>query len=174
MTKQPTILLVDDNLANLFILEQILAKLPVTLVKACSGQAALSICLKQPIHCLLADVHMPGMDGFELIKTLKRHPLTQPIPVILVTAKIFSENDALKGYQYGAIDYLCRPLAEVIIHRKIDFILQQQQINTQLTALQNQLYDLKQQAIDPLTQLAEQHQQPLKPVIDYLTHLQQR
>lgn len=119
------ILLVDDQLSSLIAIEQILEGLDTKILKATSGKEALMIMLKESVDCILLDVSMPDMDGFEFLNTLRSAPAHANIPVIMVTGKIFSENESLRAYQHGAVDYLLKPLDSEIVYRKVSFIVRQ-------------------------------------------------
>ncbi|MDE1460640.1 response regulator [Spartinivicinus poritis] len=121
------ILLVDDQLSSLLVLEDLLASLKVNLLKATSAKDALLIMLNNDISCILLDVSMPEMDGFEFLKTLQAAPAHANIPVIMVTGKIFSENETLRAYQYGAVDFLIKPLDSQVVYRKVSFFVHQAQ-----------------------------------------------
>lgn len=120
-----TILLVDDQLSSLIAIEQILEELDAHIVKAMSAKEALRIMLTENVDCILLDVSMPEMDGFDFLSTLRTAPAHRNIPVIMVTGKIFSENESLRAYQHGAVDYLLKPLDSEIVFRKVSFIVQQ-------------------------------------------------
>src|SRR5579859_2545312 len=80
------ILVVDDNVANIKLLEARLAAEYFEVVTAMNGPEALEICARGQCDIVLLDVMMPGMDGFEACRRLKASPRTAHIPVIIVTA----------------------------------------------------------------------------------------
>ena len=115
-----TILLVDDHPANLISLEELLQRKNYVFLKACNGNDALQIALKNPqIGLILLDVQMPIMDGFEVARLLKLNMLTNKIPIIFVTAACKEEKFAVKGFESGAADYLCKPLNITITRAKV-------------------------------------------------------
>lgn len=59
---------------------------------AASGEECLQLAQKQPFDAILLDMSMPGMDGFEVYKRLQSNPITQEIPVILLTARVLSSD----------------------------------------------------------------------------------
>ena len=115
----PNVLIVDDNLANLLCYEHIFEDSNLKTMRAHSGSEALTILLGEKEHCVITDVSMPEMDGFELTRIITHDPAFANLPVILVTGKVFSENERLKGYHCGAIDYLHKPLTADIVGRKV-------------------------------------------------------
>ena len=144
------ILLVDDQISSLIVLEQILEDLNAILLKATSAQEALRILMKDNIDCILLDVCMPDMDGFEFLKTLHNAPTHSNIPVIMVTGKIFSDNETLRGYQYGAVDFLLKPLDSSVVRRKVGFFIQQAIRIRRIESLEGQLSALESDIISPV------------------------
>ena len=72
------------------------------------GQAALDVARAHPPDLVLADVMMPGLDGFELLRALRRHPATATVPVVLLSARA-GEEARVEGLQAGADDYVVKP-----------------------------------------------------------------
>jgi two-component system, cell cycle response regulator DivK len=73
-----------------------------------SGIEALSMVRETLPDALILDVNMPGIDGFEVLSNLRADVLTTNIPVVLLTAR-HQEADVLKGFSYGASDYITKP-----------------------------------------------------------------
>ncbi|MCC7300475.1 MAG: SpoIIE family protein phosphatase [Verrucomicrobia bacterium] len=102
------VLVVDDERPNRLYLKKLLSSYGCEVIEATDGPSALEM-----IHCarpdlILADVVMPGMDGFELCGAIKALPATRDLPVIMVTAKGQIE-DLKKGFDLGAMDYIRKP-----------------------------------------------------------------
>ena len=113
------ILLVDDQPANLFALEQTLAAPGYELVLAESGEKALAFLLRADCAVILLDVCMPGMDGYEVAALLRQNPRTRDIPILFVTAMAEDERQVLGGYESGAIDYLVKPINPQVLRSKV-------------------------------------------------------
>jgi putative two-component system response regulator len=106
-----TILAVDDNLINLGILQEILAS-DYRLKYARTGQEALRMAAQCHPAVVLLDVMMPGMDGLEICRRLRKIPGLSNTAIIMVSAKAMpSEQDA--GMRAGADDYITKPFDEV-------------------------------------------------------------
>jgi len=119
--RQFTILLVDDREENLISLEDSLEADNRNFLKARSGNDALKMTLKNDnIGLILLDVQMPGMDGFEVAKLLKSNTKTKDISIIFVTAMSKEEQYVMKGFGYGAVDYLQKPLDTNITRAKVN------------------------------------------------------
>ncbi len=109
METRETILVVDDNQDNVEILRAFLEARGYTIAEASDGKAALA-CLEEvrPAMVLL-DVMMPGMDGWQVCRTIKNHPDLGDTCVIMVTAKSGYE-DKFEGMRSGADDYVVKPV----------------------------------------------------------------
>ncbi|MBF0452267.1 MAG: response regulator [Candidatus Magnetomorum sp.] len=113
------ILIVDDRAENLLSLESLLEDLPVNIVKATSGNQALSLMLEYDFALVLLDVQMPEMNGFEVAELMRSLERTRLIPIIFVTAINKDEEHVFKGYITGAVDYMFKPLNADIIRSKV-------------------------------------------------------
>ena len=121
MNQQPkfNILIVDDRPENLLTLEGILENEELNILKAHSGNEALSIMLEHNVSLVLMDVQMPGMDGFEVAEIMRSTDRTKYIPIIFVTAISKQRQHIFRGYETGAVDYLYKPLDLEILQSKI-------------------------------------------------------
>jgi PAS domain S-box-containing protein len=135
MSDQVNILLVDDRPENLLALEAILEPLGQRLVRALSGTEALRRVLTEDFACILLDVQMPGLNGFETAKLIKARERSRYIPIIFLTAISKEEEYVFQGYQAGAVDYMFKPFQPDILRSKVmvfvDLYLKQQQITRQ-------------------------------------------
>jgi two-component system, sensor histidine kinase and response regulator len=125
------ILLVDDKPENLIALERVLAEPSLELVKAASGNEALKRLLTDDFACVLLDVNMPEMDGFETAHIIRQDEALEHIPILLVTAMHSAHSDILRGYAEGAVDYLLKPLEPPVVRGKVEVfvrLFQQRQL----------------------------------------------
>ena len=117
-TKKATILVVDDTPDNLTLMTGLL-KDNYKVKVANGGEAALKIVASgPPPDLILLDIMMPGMDGYEVCRRLKRDPGTMNIPVIFLTAKADVEDEK-KGLELGAIDYITKPISPPIVMARV-------------------------------------------------------
>lgn len=114
-----SILLVDDQPANLFALEALLAGDEYSLVRAASGPEALRCVLEQEFALVLLDVLMPGMDGFETAELIRKRRQSVHTPIIFITATSSNDNHVGQGYSLGAVDYLYKPIVPEILKAKV-------------------------------------------------------
>ncbi len=137
---QGTILIVDDEPANIDILNEILGAEYRTKV-AVNGKRALAIAAaaSADLDLILLDVMMPETDGHEVCRRLKQDPSTANIPVIFVTAK-GAISDEQRGFEVGAVDYIVKPVSPPIVKARVrtQLMLQEQRrrIERALAALQ--------------------------------------
>ena len=102
------ILVCDDERSIVRLIQVNLERQGWQVVTAYDGKEGLEkIMSEQPDICVL-DVMMPYMDGFEVLKNLRREPSTQKLPVVMLTAKA-QDKDVFEGYHYGADVYLTKP-----------------------------------------------------------------
>jgi signal transduction histidine kinase/ActR/RegA family two-component response regulator len=113
------ILLVDDRPENLLALEAILARPEYRLVKARSGEEALSAALRERFAVALIDVAMPGMNGLEVAVHLKELERSRDIPIIFITAFGDDPEEIHRAYSAGGADYLVKPLDAEIVRKKV-------------------------------------------------------
>ncbi len=118
------VLVVDDHSENLLLMERILERPGLTLVKARSGPEALEKVQGHDIAIAVLDVQMPIMDGFELASKLRGLESFKSTPIIFVTAMSRQEKYVFKGYESGAVDYLFKPIEPEIIRSKVSVFLE--------------------------------------------------
>lgn len=118
MITTKTILIVDDEPANLSVLTQLLR--PEFQVRvANSGANALRAASQEPCPDLvLLDVMMPGMHGYEVLSRLRDNPATADIPVIFLTA-LSDDSDEERGLKLGASDYVTKPIKPVVLLTRV-------------------------------------------------------
>ncbi len=114
-----SILLVDDQPANLLALEAMLQSLGQNIVTASSGREALRSLLTQDFAVILLDVKMPDMDGFETAEMIRTRERSRHTPIIFLTAADQTQTSAERGYSVGAVDYLVKPVVPEIVRSKV-------------------------------------------------------
>ncbi len=105
-----TILIVDDDVRNLFAMTTIFERFNMQVAAAESGQESINILKENPkIEMILMDIMMPGMDGYETIKKIRLEDKNSMLPIIAVTAKAMKQ-DREKCITAGASDYITKPV----------------------------------------------------------------
>jgi twitching motility two-component system response regulator PilH len=106
-----TVLIIDDSPTELHLFQSMLEKNGFDTLVAESGEEGLKQARSARPHCILMDVVMPGMNGFQATRKLSKDPDTSGIPVIIITTKD-QETDKIWGMRQGAVEYLVKPVAE--------------------------------------------------------------
>ena len=117
MTRQASILIVDDEVTNIEVLSSILEDEHETYF-ATSGPDAIEIARSSKPDLILLDVLMPGMDGYEVCRRIKAEPVTADIPVMFTTA-LGDHTAETKGLELGAIDYITKPITPIVVQARV-------------------------------------------------------
>jgi CheY-like chemotaxis protein len=108
--KDRKVLLVDDDMRNIYSLTNVLEEEAMTCITAENGEAALKLFRETPgIDIILMDVMMPGMDGYEATKEIRKMPGGARIPIVALTAKAM-KGDREKCLEAGMSDYIAKPV----------------------------------------------------------------
>ena len=137
--ERPKILVVDDTHANLVAMRRLLADCGAELHEAGSGNDALAMCLDHEYALILLDVNMPDMDGFEVASLLGESGQLHETPIIFVTAAYADDINRLKGYRFGAVDYLAKPVNDAILQSKVRVFLELYAARAQIKAALTEL-----------------------------------
>ncbi len=116
------ILIVDDQEANIMLLEQMLREAGFTRVS--STQLPAEVCALHRRHCydlILLDLQMPGMDGFQIMESLKTNTVDDYLPVIVLTAQ---PGHKLRALQAGARDFISKPFDLIEVQTRIRNMLE--------------------------------------------------
>ncbi|HET6629085.1 MAG TPA: response regulator [Woeseiaceae bacterium] len=116
------ILIVDDSPTELHLFQNMLERNGFETLVADSGEEGIRQAQSARPDCILMDVVMPGMNGFQATRKLTRDPGTSKIPVIMITTKD-QETDKIWGMRQGAAEYLVKPVAEKQLVAKINAVM---------------------------------------------------
>lgn len=116
------ILIVDDSPTELHLFQNMLERNGFETLVADSGEEGIRQAQSARPDCILMDVVMPGMNGFQATRKLTRDPGTAKIPVIMITTKD-QETDKIWGMRQGAAEYLVKPVAEKQLVARINAVM---------------------------------------------------
>jgi len=154
-----TILLVDDLQANLTALEGILAPLGQRLLLATSGEEALKrLMQEEDVALILLDVRMPGLDGYETARLIKQRERTRYIPIIFLTGLGEDEGEIFRAYEYGAVDYIRKPVDPAILRSKAKVFVE---LHARDVALREQAALLREHELAALERRSEERYRTL-------------
>jgi len=105
------VLIIDDSPTELHLFQNMLEKAGFETLVADSGEEGLKAARTALPDCILMDVVMPGMNGFQATRQLTRDPGTASIPVIMITTKD-QETDKIWGLRQGAVEYVVKPVKD--------------------------------------------------------------
>ena len=121
--RKEKILIVDDNQANLILMQSHLEGLDVDCYTVLSGHEAVNAAAENDFALILLDVQMPGMNGFETAAALRAEEKTHFVPIIFITA-MDQKTYEFKGYESGAVDYISKPVDEEILRSKVKIFME--------------------------------------------------
>jgi CheY-like chemotaxis protein/nitrogen-specific signal transduction histidine kinase len=114
-----SILVVDDDIRNLYAFDAILGELGQNVVTARSGDEALLQLLDREFAVILMDVQMPGLDGYETAEMIRARERCRGVPIIFVTAYNKDDDHIFRGYESGAVDYIFKPVDPLVLRSKV-------------------------------------------------------
>jgi class 3 adenylate cyclase len=132
--ERPLILTVDDEPANLALLQKLLTRQGYDVVEAVDGPSALAAVAEHGPDLVCLDVMMPGLDGIEVCQRLRRQPDQAGLPILLLTA-LDRPEDKVRGLEAGANDFLSKPFDHIELAARLRSLLRTK-------ALQDRLADL--------------------------------
>lgn len=118
--EKTNILIVDDDPVSLTVLENMLERDDLKIVRANSGQEALDYSRNIEFALGLVDVQMPGMNGFEAAERIRKTEKNSELPVIFISAVSKDKEFVLQGYESGAVDYLIKPFDQFLLSSKVN------------------------------------------------------
>ena len=120
MNRRDVVLVVDDTPGTLGVLNEVLEDAGYTVLMAQSAAAAMVVVERVLPDIILIDAVMPGMDGFEACRRMKRNPALAAVPIVFMTGLTESE-DVVRGLEAGGVDYVTKPLqlAEVVARIRV-------------------------------------------------------
>ena len=118
-----TILYVEDNLANIELVTQLIARRPdLRLITALSGELGVKAAIERQPDLVLMDINLPGLNGYQALERLQKNPVTAHLPVLALSANAMV-TDINKGLKAGFLRYLTKPIKVVEFFKELDAVL---------------------------------------------------
>jgi DNA-binding NtrC family response regulator len=155
------ILIIDDDPLLVELASEILSSFDYTTEFITKPRFLYDILATEPFDLILMDYYMPEVDGVTLLKDLKAHPGYKDIPVIMLTSEV---NEALlaRCFESGAEDFINKPISELVLHSRIQSVLQKQahlqEIQQQNEALEKALQTVQQYSLELQTEITAKNQ----------------
>lgn len=137
-TEGAKVLIVDDLEINRVMLEEIIAEMGWHPVLAEDGETALKKVRESAPQLILSDISMPGMDGYELCRILKKDRATRNIPVIFISA-FDNPKDIVEGFERGGADYITKPFIPEVVQARAGVHLGLYRANRELKEVNRRL-----------------------------------
>jgi two-component system alkaline phosphatase synthesis response regulator PhoP len=122
MTAVPTILVVDDEPHIVRLVRDYLERAGLVVLTASRGDEALRVARTRHPDLVVLDLGLPGVDGLDVTKALRREPATAALPIIVLTAR-GDESDRIVGLELGADDYVTKPFSPRELAARVKAVL---------------------------------------------------
>ena len=134
-TMATNVLIVDDEKDLVDLVRYHLEKEGFQCLQASDGLTALRLAQEQRPDLLVLDLMLPGLDGLEICRQLRRDPMTASLPIIMLTAKA-AEVDRVVGLEVGADDYIVKPFSPRELVARVKAVLRRMQASSALPTRQ--------------------------------------
>jgi response regulator RpfG family c-di-GMP phosphodiesterase len=146
---QRDIMVVDDNPANLKLLEGMLGQQGYEVRSFPAGRLALAAAKRNPPDLILLDINMPEMNGYEVCEHLKASEELSSVPVIFLSA-LNELEDKVRGFRAGGVDYICKPFQFEEVRVRVETHLNLHALRRALKRQNEQLEELVSQRTEQL------------------------
>jgi CheY-like chemotaxis protein len=112
------ILVADDKESSREFVRTVLEHAGCVVEEAADGREALAKIMASPPNLVVLDLHMPGLDGFEVMETLRQHAQYTSVPVVALTASAM-QGDRERALAAGFVDYMTKPISLSILRNRL-------------------------------------------------------
>ena len=172
-TESVSILVVDDDAVVREFMSATLEDAGFRVDAVEDGEAALRYCVDNTPDLIIADVLMPGIDGFQLCEELRKRPETEYIPILVATG-LDDVPSIVKAFDAGATDFINKPIKWVILNYRVRYMLRTSRVSQELRANQSRLLLAKEEAesanrvkTEFLANMSHELRTPLNAVIGF-------
>ena len=150
-----TVLVVEDDLDTIYLLKQILRLAGFNVMSSATGREAIKKLSDYPVDIVLLDIMMPEMDGWEILKELRK---IKNVPVIIISA-LSSKEDIVNGLHRGADDYISKPFYNTEVSERVKAVLRRARKPQEVSRLVFQDIDL---VVDLISQEVILHDEKIR------------
>ncbi len=133
--KPLTIVVVDDNEQNRLVIRYLFEPPDYRVLEAPDGLAGLELIRAEQPDCVLLDLAMPGLDGFEVLNRLRADPRAREIPVLVLTASAESTGSMELALRSGAVDYLTKPISPGRVAARVRGAIERRRLRQEMQEL---------------------------------------
>lgn len=126
-------LIIDDSPTIVFALKKMLQSAGYITIEALDAEQGVALALEKKPDIIFLDIVLPGMNGFAALRKLRRDPLTQPIPVIMISSNE-QATEQFFGSRIGADDFMKKPFSRLEVFARIERLLSVDDIPRRLEA----------------------------------------
>ncbi|MEH0154170.1 response regulator [Limibacter armeniacum] len=168
-----TVLIVDDEVTNIRLIAEYLAKQKDTyeLLTSLDPEQAFKVAAEHIPDLIILDWEMPKMTGIELLKVLKEDNRTHSIPVIIATGKMTSSENLATALEAGAEDYIRKPLDTIELEARIRTVLRLSEQYKQMEQMLKEEVELKNRKLATATMYTSERNQLLSGVVNRLSNM---
>jgi DNA-binding response OmpR family regulator len=117
MSHSRTLLVVEDDPEIAELITRLFARRGFQVLGAADGQQALDLIAERRPDAVILDINLPRVDGWDVCRIVKKHPLTKDIPIVMVTAAHASREAAEVGIELGADEFVEKPFhGHLLVH----------------------------------------------------------
>lgn len=161
----PRILVVDDLPENILRIVEAIKHLDARIITSASSREAYKLTQELEFAVLILDVHMPGLNGFDLLHLIHEGNLNKYTPVIFISAVYFDDHSIFKGYETGAVDYIVKPVNLKILESKVKVFLQLEKSRMDLEKAKQEAENAREEKMMFLAKISHEIRNPLSAII---------
>ncbi len=135
---RPTVLITDDDADASRVIVKLLSKKDYRLLTAASGPEALEVLAREEVDVVVLDVMMPGMDGLEVCRLLRREPRYTELQIILLTG-LDDFKTRHEGMKLGVSQFMCKPFTRQDLVERIEAQLRVRRLSRELDTIETRL-----------------------------------